>query len=128
MLLMNPDYSCIDSYIENIEEFFSKNYAKCDYKSYDKEKDNIIFFICYDLKSDIKIKKDIFLSNIKYEGNLEFTYDKSTNEVYISKVPYILYGNVKVPIFTSDIATIVVEKLKKYIPREEIKIVLQLKI
>ena len=122
MLLANPDYSCLDSYIEAVEGFFSKNDVKCDYKSYDKEKDNYIFFYCYDLKSDIKIE-DVFLNEVKYEGNLEFSFNKATNEVYISKLPFVTYGNAKVLVFTSDIANIIVEKLNKYIPSEEIKLV-----
>ncbi len=122
MLLTNPYYSLLDSYIEHTKELFRDYKVECEYKSYDKEKDNYIFFTCFDLKLESRFG-DFIIRDIKYEGVLKFCFNKASNEVYVTKVPYVIYGNTRIPIFTSGIAQIIVNKLQKYVPNNEIKIV-----
>jgi hypothetical protein len=123
MLIQNVFYSTIDLYIKKINQYLNEGYlisGNC--KSYDKNKDDIVVFKCFDIKSQVKTENDLIISETKYSGYLEFTYNKVTNEVYISKLPYIFEGKVEVPIFTSDIAQIIVDKVKSYIPKEDIKL------
>ena len=121
MLISNPYYSLIDEYIESVNKLVNNNF-NCEYKCYEKEKNNYIFYNCFDLKSTIKLNSNLLLKEIKYNGTLSFTYNKKTNEVYVISVPYILCNNTKIPIFTSDIAKIIVEKLNKYTSSKNIKL------
>jgi len=121
MLLANPYCSCLNSYIKSVNNSLNDN-VNTQYKSYDKEKDDFIVFSCFDLKSDVKLSEDIFFKEITYNGVLEFAFNKKTNEVLVNRVPYVNYANVQLPVFTSNIASIIVDLLKKYIPHDEIKI------
>ena len=123
MLLQNVLYSTIDLYITKINQYLSDGYViSADFKTYDKEKDDFVVFKCFDIKSSVETNNNFIISEIKYLGYLEFTYSKVTNEVFISKLPYLVDGKVEFPIFTNDIAQIVVDKVKFYISNEDIKL------
>lgn len=123
MLIANPNYSLVDLYLKELNAYLMEdNLIDATYKSYDKEKNNFVYFNCFDISSDIKMKS-IFFKELKYEGSLEFSFNKATGEVYIKKVPYIQYRNIKIPLFTSDIARIVVDKISKYISANDINVV-----
>ncbi len=118
MLLTNPYYSILYEYVT--KNNFSDQSGKCDYKSYDKAKDNFVYFNCFDIKGIDEVSK---LAKVNYEGSLEFSYNEATNEVYVSKVPYVVYQNIKVPVFTNDIVQIMLDKLQKYTPSNMLKVV-----
>lgn len=123
MIIQNVLYSAIDLYIKKINRYLDDGYLiSVYYKTYDKSKDDIVVFKLFDIKSFVKTELDFIISEIEYSGYLEFTYDKSTNEVYISKLPYLVDGKVEIPIFTNDIAQIIVDRIKSYIPIENIKL------
>ena len=122
MLLTNPSYSCLFSYLESIEKIFDSQDVDCQYQSYQKGKGDFIYFVCFNLKSNAKLRDFLFSEEISYNGNLEFEYNKVTNEVYIHKVPFVDYSNVKVPVFTSDIVKIIIEQLEAYLPPKDIKL------
>lgn len=123
MFIQNVLYSTIDLYIKKINQYLDESYLICGYcKTYDKNKDDIVIFKCFDIKSYVKTESDFIISQIEYSGYLEFTYNKTTNEVYVSKLPYIVEGKVEVSIFTNDVAQIIVDKVKSYIPKEDIKL------
>ena len=116
MYLKIPEYSLIYFYIKKIEKL--NNNLKLEYKSLEKiEKDKINFKI-FDLYSiDTHL-----LEKEKYFGTLEFNHYPKTNEVYVYKVPTIYLNNVKIPIFTSNIAKIIVKKLNKELLPKDIKL------
>ena len=123
MLIQNVLYSTIDLYIKKINQYLDDGYfVSSDCKTYDKNKDDIVIFKCFNIKSQVKTNNELIISEIEYSGYLEFTYNKATNEVYISKLPYVFDGKVEIPIFTSDIAQIIVDKVKSYIPSDDIKL------
>lgn len=122
MLLANPNYSCMYSYAKLVKKLFNETSYEVKYKCYDKQENNIISFNCFNIESLIKTDENLILKEIKYEGYLNFEYDKSTNQVFISSVPKIKYLNTEILVFTSDIAQVIVDKLKNYIPAGEIKL------
>lgn len=123
MLLKNILYSEIDLYVKKINQYLSDSYIiNADFKTYDKSQNDVVIFKCFDINSQVKTNCGVMISERKYFGYLEFTYSKITNEVYVSKLPYVMSGKVEMPIFTSDIAQIIVDKVKGYIPKEEIKL------
>ena len=123
MVIQNVLYSTIDLYMKKINQYLDDGYIiSGDCKTYDKSKNDFVIFKCFDIKSQVKTNNGFIISEIEYSGYLEFTYNKVTNEVYISKLPYILVGKVEVPIFTCDIARIIVDKLKSYISGDDIKL------
>ena len=123
MVIQNVLYSSIDLYTKKINCYLDDGYLMSgDYKTYDKSKDDIVVFKLFDIKSFVKTELDFIISEMEYSGYLEFTYNKSTNEVYISKLPYHVDGKVEIPIFTNDIAQIIVDKIKSYTPIEDIKL------
>ena len=117
MYLKIPEYSLIYFYIKKIEKL--NNNLKLEYKSLEKiEKDKINFkiFDLYSINTHLLEKE-------KYFGTLEFNYYPKTNEVYVYKVPTIYLNNVKIPIFTSNIAKIIVKKLNKELLPKDIKLI-----
>lgn len=46
--------------------------------------------------------------------------NEKTNEITISKLPYVTLGKEKIPVLTSDIATIIIEQTKKIIDPKDI--------
>lgn len=122
MLLANPYFSYIYSYLEAINKLDIANF-NCTHKYYESVKGDFIYYRCFELESSIQLKTGIILNNAKYYGMLEFSYNKSTKEVYINSVPYVICGDTKIPLFTSDIARIIVERLGKIVPISEIKLV-----
>ncbi len=117
MLLTNPYYSILYEYVT--KKGFSQS-GKCEYKNYDKAKDIFVYFNCFDIKGVDEVSK---LAKENYEGSLEFSYNQATNEVYVSKVPYVVYQNIKVPVLTGDIVQIILDKLQKYTSSDMLKIV-----
>ncbi len=115
--IINPTNICLDDYTNMIDKLLEKGNFSNKYKSYEKTENNIISFICFDIESDI-ITSSIVFKSIKYQGNLVFTYDKTSNKVLIKELPK--YGSNSIPIFTSDILSIILDKLKKYISPEEV--------
>lgn len=123
MVIQNVLYSAIDLYIKKINRYLDDGYLmSVDYKTYDKSKDDIVVFKLFDIKSLVKTELNFIIAEIEYSGYLEFTYNKSTNEVYISKLPYLVDGKVEIPIFTNDISQIIVDRIKSYAPIEDIKL------
>ena len=122
MFLRIPEYAMIHLYLQELEQELNKGeYLETEFKTIDKEIDNVIKFKCDSFIPSLKCKS-LFIKELKYYGTLEFTFNKRNNEVYISKIPYILINNNKVPIFTSDLAQIITKLLSKYIPSNDIKI------
>lgn len=122
MYIKNPNYTLIDLYLRELEDNLKNGIVfKTDYKSYDKEKDDLIFFTCFDLQTRASFNS-IFFKNIKYMGTLDFCYNKRTGDVVILKVPYLLFNNTKIPIFTHDLVNIIKEKLKSFIAINKINI------
>jgi len=123
MVIQNVLYSAIDLYIKKINSYIDDGYLiSVDYKTYDKSVDDIVVFKLFDIKSFVKTEFDFIISEIEYSGYLEFTYNKSINEIYISKIPYLVSGNLEMPVFTNDIAQIIVDRIKSYVPIEDIKL------
>jgi len=123
MLMQNVLYSTSDLYIKKINQYLSEGYLmRSDCKTYDKNIDDIVIYKCFNIKSYVKTESNFIISEIKYSGYLEFTYNKATNEVYVSSLPYIFDGKIEVPVFTNDIAQIIVDKVKSYVPKEDIKL------
>lgn len=122
MYLEMPEYSLIHMYLKELEKNLENGYNfTCEYKTYDKEFYNEVAFKCFDLVQKMQ-SNSIFIKNLIYHGTLEFSYNKATNEVYVLKVPYILINNKKLFIFTSDLAKIIEELLKKYVPVSDVSI------
>ncbi len=122
MFLRIPEYAMIHLYLQELEQELNKGeYLETEFKTIDKEIDNVIKFKCDSFIPSLKCKS-LFIKELKYYGTLEFIFNKRNNEVYISKIPYILINNNKVPIFTSDLAQIITKLLSKYIPSNDIKI------
>ena len=122
MYLEMPEYSLIHMYLKELEKNLENGYNfTCEYKTYDKEFYNEVAFKCFDLVQKMQ-SNSIFIKNLNYHGTLEFSYNKATNEVYVLKVPYILINNKKLFIFTSDLAKIIEELLKKYVPVSDVSI------
>lgn len=122
MYLEMPEYSLIHMYLKELEKNLENGYNfTCEYKTYDKEFYNEVAFKCFDLVQKMQ-SNSIFIKNLNYYGTLEFSYNKATNEVYVLKVPYILINNKKLFIFTSDLAKIIEELLKKYVPVSDVSI------
>jgi len=121
--MQNVLYSTSDLYIKKINQYLSEGYLmRSDCKTYDKNIDDIVIYKCFNIKSYVKTESNFIISEIKYSGYLEFTYNKATNEVYVSSLPYIFDGKIEVPVFTNDIAQIIVDKVKSYVPKEDIKL------
>ena len=54
MYLQNSLYSNIDLYLNELNKYLKENYElKADYKTYDKQKDDDVTFIIFDIKSII---------------------------------------------------------------------------
>lgn len=122
MYLEMPEYSLIHMYLKELEKNLENGYNfTCEYKAYDKEFYNEVAFKCFDLVQKMQ-STSIFIKDLNYHGTLEFSYNKATNEVYVLKVPYILINNKKLFIFTSDLAKIIEELLKKYVPVSDVSI------
>ena len=122
MYLEKPEFSMVYLYLQELENLLNEEKELfTEFRSYDIQKGNIVYFKCNDFLPNIKCNS-LFIKELKYYGTLEFEFNKSVNEVYISKVPYILVKNNKVPIFTSDLAKIIVDLLHKYISSSEIQI------
>lgn len=124
MLLQNPFYSLLMEYTKKISSQIDSGYSfDTKYKSYDKDNENTIDFKFFDIESIIKTTSGIGIEKIQYENSLEFLYNKYTNEILIYKVPVLELGNdVKIPIFTHDIASIITKALSKYMDYSKIKI------
>ena len=114
MYLEMPEYSLIHMYLKELEKNLENGYNfTCEY--------NEVAFKCFDLVQKMQ-STSIFIKDLNYHGTLEFSYNKATNEVYVLKVPYILINNKKLFIFTSDLAKIIEELLKKYVPVSDVSI------
>jgi len=123
MLLYNSIYSNIILYTKEINKYLKEdNIIKTDYKYYDKDVGNFVYFSCFDLKNSILLSESIFFKEINYVGYLRFSYNKKNNEVFIEELPYIECGDIKIFVFTNDIASIVTNMLKKYVSHEDINI------
>ena len=106
MLLNNPFYSILSEYIKHINDQLKNNKnIKAQYESNIKENKHTIDFCFFNIKSTTQSQTNIILSSTQYENTLRFTYNKDLNEIYIDKIPVLkTFNNVRIPIFTSDIA------------------------
>lgn len=120
MLLNNPFYSILSEYIKHInDQLKNNNHIKAQYESNIKENKHTIDFCFFNIKSTTQSQTNIILSSTQYENTLRFTYNKDLNEIYIDKIPVLkTFNNVRIPIFTSDIALIIKNELKKYTDKE----------
>ena len=93
MYLEKPEFSMVYLYLQELENLLNEEKELfTEFKSYDIQKGNIVYFKCNDFLPNIKCNS-LFIKELKYYGTLEFEFNKSVNEVYISKVPYILVKN-----------------------------------
>lgn len=125
MYLKNSLYSNIDLYLNELNKYLKESYElKADYKTYDKQSNDDVTFVIFNIKSKLKNKENNFIINeFNYEGNFVFVYNKLLNQIIIKEVPTINYNNkIKLPVFTSDLANILVEKLNKYTELDNINI------
>ncbi|MBQ4583860.1 MAG: hypothetical protein IJA94_03120 [Bacilli bacterium] len=123
MLLTNPMYSGIDLYLTDLEKHFESGCRfEYDYRSYDKNKDDVISYICFEIKSLLKSPQNIIIKSIKYDGQLKFEYHKAINEIYISELPFIDDGKNKFYIFTHDIALILSKAVANIVDLKSVKI------
>lgn len=128
MFLQNYFYSNINLYLKTLNEYLLSDYElKAEYKTYDKPNGDEVTFTIFNIKSILQNKINNFVINqLNYEGNLTFIYDKLTNKVLIKELPIINYNNkIKLPVFTQDLATIVMNQLSRYIDQEEIDIIFE---
>lgn len=125
MYLENPVNSLIVDHSNNINDYIKKEYNLLpDYKTYNTQINDMVNFKCFNIVTKIKSSNNFFINEIKYCDKLEFTYNKLTNEVCIIALPNYQYNeNLKIPIFTCDIANIICDKLKKYTPINDIKLI-----
>lgn len=123
MLIQNSLYYNINQYTKKINQYLKNTCIfNCDYKTYDKSQNDLAIFKCWDIKSQIKTVNDFIITDFEYNGSLEFIYSKPTNDVHITKLPYVKFGKDNIPIFTSDIGKIIVDVLNKYLSSDDIKI------
>lgn len=124
MLLNNPFYSILSEYVNHINnQIKKKNNINTQYESYIKENKHTIDFCFFNIKSTTQSPTNIILSRTQYENSLKFSYNKDLNEIYIDKIPvFKTFNNIKIPIFTSDIALIIKNELKKYTDKENFTI------
>ena len=114
MLLQNPLYSYIYQYTRDINSKKDDHHAfKTTYNCRSKEKDCLINYQCFNIECIIS-KHGIIVDTTKYNGYLDFTFNHDTNEVYINHVPTYNNPNIKIPVFTSDIAKIIIQEIQKY--------------
>lgn len=123
MLLTNPSYSMLDLYIKNINnQLADENEFIITYKSYEKEVEDKINYICWDIKTDIQTENHVLLNRLDYFGTLKFYYNKVTGEITIEELPYYLMKTQKIYIFTNDIAKLIEKNIKKMINTSNINI------
>lgn len=122
MLNANPNYSALYLYLKSLETE-NVSFGEAKYKSYDKENNNHIDFICFNIRNVLQTSDNIILKEMNYQGDLRFSFDKATNVVKVFKVPWVMQGETKVPAFTSDIAQIVLKQIKRYLNSPEIPLV-----
>ncbi len=125
MYLQNSFYSNIHLYLNFINQYLKNKYElNPKYRTYDYQKNNEVTFIIFDIKTALQqINSKISISQLNYEGNLTFTYNKKSNNVIIKHVPSLNYNNkIKLPIFTQDLANILVNKLSNYIEKNNINL------
>ena len=123
MYLTNSSYSIIHLYLQELEkELKLGNSISTECLSYDQKNNNMIKFKCFNFKSNIKFDS-IFIKKLKYYGMLEFEFNISTNELFIKKVPYITFNNSNIPLFTNDLAKIIIKLLNNYVSNDNLKIV-----
>lgn len=121
--LKNPLCSYIYEHFTKINKLINFKYEfKSKYNMFDKQNGDIIDFKCSNINSSYKTTNGLIIDEFKYYNSLEFTFNKQTNEVYIYKVPVYIYNNIKIPIFTSDIANIINECVSRYSNIKDIKI------
>ncbi len=113
MVLTNPYYALLDTYNGNINKLFQSNVSS-KYNITAEEKNNLLNCNCFNLVSTCQLESGVLLKEIRYVGTLTFSFDYIANEVYVSKIPYVLFMNTKIPVFTSDIAKIIKDILIKY--------------
>lgn len=125
MYIQNPLYSNVDLYLIELNKYLKKNYElKADYKTYDKQNDDNIMFIIFDIKSKLKnIESNFIIKEFNYVGKFTFYFNKLANHIIVKEIPIINFNNkIKLPIFTQDLANILVEKISKYVKLESITI------
>ena len=79
MYLQNSFYSNIHLYLNFLNQYLKNNYElKPEYKTYDYEQNDEVTFILFDIKTTLQqINSKISISQLNYEGNLTFTYNKN---------------------------------------------------
>lgn len=117
--LINSTNISLDYYTNMINSFLENCVFSSEYKSYDESKGDIITFICFNIESLLN-KGSLVLKSFKYQGNLVFTYNKTTNEVWINELPKSCDEKSSISVFTSDIISIIVEKLKGYVDKDRL--------
>lgn len=109
LFFLDPTNLSLRKHTNWVNKLLESGNFSSNYKSYENEKEDNITFICFDIESIIT-KSGFVLQNFKYQGNLKFAYNKITHKILIHKLPE--YKGIA--IFTSDILSIIMEKLKNY--------------
>lgn len=124
MLLENAQYQTLDSYKQEVNQEIENDYHReAKYKSYDKEIKDSIFFYCWEIESSLQTPSNIVLSSSIYDESLQFSYDKKKNLITVHNLPSLNFRNIKIPIFTNDIASIITEKVKRVAETPNLNIV-----
>ena len=123
--LSNPVYT---SLVET-KNFFTEldggeNTTKLSCKKYDKAMRDGTTFVCFDMASDIKSKDGLYLSTLKYSGELSFYLDEKQNIVFINSLPKM--G--EIGCFGQDVANQMVEIVSQYCDTKNTKYVFAPKI
>ena len=120
MYLTNQLFSAIETISTKRNEIIKNGTIVPNYKVYEKKNDENIIFTCFDICSKQITTNNIIINQFKYEGELFFKINEKTNEITISKLPCVTLGKEKIPVLTSDIATIIIEQTKKIIDPKDI--------
>lgn len=121
LFLTDPTNISLQQYTNMINKLLEKGTFSSKYKSYDSTKGEVVTFICFSIESVIE-RNGFVLQSFIYQGNLVFSYNQTTHAIWISELPK--YGDEKnsISLFTSDILSIIVEKIKNYVEIDKIVI------
>lgn len=124
LYLSNPNYTYIDLLLRELEKQINNGYyLKSNYKSYDKNINDKVIFKIFDIKSSLINNDNFILKEFNLNGQLDFEYIKSSNVVLITSLPTInVFNKMDIPLFTHDLANIIVKSLKQLININDVNI------
>ena len=111
LYLMDPTNINLDNYTNMVNQLLELGSFSSEYKSYDTNKKDMITFICFDIVSRI-VKGNLTIQEFEYQGNLIFTYNKANHKICIYELPKYGEDENSIPIFTGDILSMILEKVK----------------